>query len=95
MKWVGFVLRLRGGDTPAKFCSHFTLFFKKKVRNKINKYEKGRFCAALKGWRYSCKLLFTFYTLLQKNLGIKSISMKRVGFVLRLRGGDTPAKFCS
>lgn len=38
---------------------------------------------------------FTFYTLLQKMLGIKSVSMKWVGFVLRLRGGDTPAKFCS
>jgi len=30
----------------------------KKFRNKINKYEKGRFCAALERWRYSCKILF-------------------------------------
>jgi len=28
-------------------------------------------------------------------LGIKPVSMKWVGFVLRLKSGDTPAKFCS
>jgi hypothetical protein len=47
-----FGLKTQGGENYVMRVSQFTLFFRN-IRNKINKNDMDRFCAALEEWRYS------------------------------------------